>query len=250
MLSLEEMSEKIEEISKTANETMKTMNEWKNKDHPLHSAQNNHNDPDDKTAKRANETDEDYKARIAAQEEEEKKEAKANEDEKEARKARYNAMKLAMDEDDEEKRDAAIKSAMEQKDPTLNTTPNTKESKKGQTEEEKEEHANVASIINDKRTEFITKILSANKIFNASNIDSVEKRLRKASLTKLKQEYKVILPFIGAVKTEEQPAQAPVIPFFASMMTPENVDASQLNASSPDSEFAKLSTKELLEIGN
>ena len=196
MLSLEEMSEKIEEIAKTADSTheqVKSMMEIKTKDHPLRTAQNNHDD-DDHKGKKGDNNDDDHQATHnddddhMGQNDEEKKEARAN---------RYKAVKLAMEMDDEEKRDAAIKSAMEQTDPTTNTTPNAKESKKGQTEEEKEEHANVASIINDKRTEFITKILSANKIFNASNVESVEKRLRKASLTKLKQEYKVIKPFIS-----------------------------------------------------
>ena len=248
MLSLEELGESIEEIKKTANETMKTMNELKTRDHPLHQAQNDdHDDPKNKEGKKAKANDDDDYT--STNNDDDNHKAQNDEEKKEARKARYNAMKIAMAEEDEEKRDAAIKSAMEQTDPTTNTTTNDKEAK-AQTEEEKEEHANVASIINDKRAEFITKILSANKIFNASNVDSVEKRLRKASLSKLKQEYKVIKPFIGAVKTEEQPAQAPVIPYFASMMTPESVDASQLNASSPDSAFANLSTKELLEMAN
>jgi hypothetical protein len=33
-------------------------------------------------------------------------------------------------------------------------------------------------------------------------------------------------------------------------MSPEQVDASQLDANSPDSAFAQISTKELLEMGN
>jgi len=245
MYTFEELAEKVEQISKVADSTHKqvtTMMDIKTKDHPLHQATND-NDKNHE-GKKANETDEDYEARVAQETEDDKKEAQEKE-EKEARKARYNAMKLAMDEEDEEKRDAAIKSAMEQKDPTTNTTPNAKE---GQTEDEKEEHAAVASIIGDKRQEYITKILSANKLFNASNIDSVEKRVRKASLTALKKEYKTILPFIGGVKAEQTPAATqPVIPFFASMMTPEDVDKSQLTASSPDSAFANLSTKELLK---
>lgn len=251
MLSLEEMADKIEELSKTANETLKTMNELKTRDHPLHQAKkgqnDDHDDPQSKEGK-AGMDDDNHDAGYG--EDDDNHKAQTDEEKKEGRANRYKAVKAAMEMDDEEKRDAAIKSAMEQTDPTHNTTPNDKEAK-AQTEDEKEEHANVASIINDKRQEFITKILSANKIFNASNIDSVEKRLRKASLSKLKQEYKVIKPFIGAVKTEEQPTpQTPVIPYFASMMTPENVDAAQLNASSPDAAFANISTKDLLEMAN
>ena len=157
-----------------------------------------------------------------------------------------------MDEHDEEKRDAAMRRAMEH--PTENLTRNDKE-KVGQdnmTDEEKEEHASVASIIGDKRQEIIDKILTANKIFNTSNINEVEKRVKKASLTKLKAEYKTILPFIGATKqTENNSEQSPpVIPYFANIMPPEQVDASQLNASSPDSAFAQISTKELLEMAD
>ena len=248
MLSIEELSEEVEKISKVAQDTNKqvtTMMQIKNKDHPLHEGKANNdddnhegNEDDDKNHEGKSGMDNDDKNHTA-QDEEHKKEARA---------ARYKAMKLAMAEEDEEKRDAAIKSAMEQTDPTTNTTTNEKE---GQTEEEKEEHAAVASIIGDKRAEYIEKILSANRLFNASNIKDVEKRVRKASLTSLKKEYKTILPFIGGAKAEQAPAaEPPVIPFFASMMNPQEVDAASLTASSPDSAFAKLTTKELLEMAN
>ena len=245
MYTFEELAEKVEQISKVAEQT-KSMMEIKTKDHPLHQAQNNHDDPENKEGKSATH-DDDHKEGMDNHDK--NHEAQEEEEKKEARKARYNAMKSAMDENDEEKRDAAMKQAMEQKDPTTNTTPNAKEA---MDEDEKEEHAAVASIIGDKRQEYITKILSANKLFNASNIQEVEKRVRKATLTSLKKEYKTILPFIGGVKAEQQPAAAapPVIPYFASMMTPQDVDASQLTASSPDSAFANLTTKELLEMAN
>ncbi len=246
MLSIEELSAEVEKISKVAQDTHKqvtTMMEIKNKDHPLHEGKANN---DDDKHEGQNDDDKNHEGKSGMDDDEHK--AQNDEKEKEARAARYKAMKLAMAEEDEEKRDAAIKSAMEQKDPTTNTTTNEKE---GQTEEEKEEHAAVASIIGDKRTEYIEKILSANRLFNASNIESVEKRVRKASLTSLKKEYKTILPFIGGAKAEQTPAaEPPVIPYFASMMNPQEIDASQLNASSPDSAFAKLSTKELLEMAN
>ncbi len=249
MYTFEELAEKVEQISKVADSTHKqvtTMMDIQTKDHPLHTAQNNHDDPENKEGKANNDNDNNHKG---THDDDDEHKSQTEEEKKEARKARYNAMKSAMDEHDEEKRDAAMKQAMEQKDPTTNTTTNEKEA---QTEEEKEEHAAVASIIGDKRQEYITKILSANKLFNASNIDSVEKRVKKASLTALKKEYKTILPFIGGAKAEQQPAAAapPVIPYFASMMTPQDVDKSQLSASSPDSAFANLSTKELLEMAN
>ena len=248
MYTFEELAEKVEQISKVADSTHKqvtTMMDIKTKDHPLHQAQNNHDDPENKEGKSG--MDDDNHEGKSGMHDDDQHNSMDEEHEKEARKARYNAMKSAMDEHDEEKRDAAMKQAMEQEDPTTNTTTNEKEA---QTEEEKEEHAAVASIIGDKRQEYITKILSANKLFNASNINSVEKRVRKASLTSLKKEYKTILPFIGGVKAEQAqaPATQPVIPFFASMMTPEDIDKSQLTASSPDAAFANLSTKELLEM--
>ncbi len=248
MYTFEELAEKVEQISKVADSTHKqvsTMMDIKTKDHPLHQAQNNHDDPENKEGKTAMD-DDDHKEGMDNHDKDQHN-SMDEEHEKEARKARYSAMKTAMDEHDEEKRDAAMRQAMEQKDPTTNTTTNQKEA---MDEDEKEEHAAVASIIGDKRQEYITKILSANKLFNASEINSVEKRVRKASLTTLKKEYKTILPFIGGAKAEQQPAAAapPVIPYFASMMTPQDVDASQLTASSPDSAFANLSTKELLEM--
>ena len=246
-LTLEELASKLDSIHKTANAVKADVEEMKERDHPLHQA------------KKANETEEDYKARVAQEEEDEKKEAQEKEDEekKEARHARYNAMKIALAEEDEENRDAAMNKAMNdvehrQKDPSENTTRNDKEKTAQDEEEKKEENAAVASIIGDKREEFINKILSANKVFNASNIKSVEKRVRKASLTKLKAEYNVIKPFIANTQptqtATEQPEQ--IIPYFANIMNPEQVDASQLNASSPDSAFAQISTKELLEMAN
>lgn len=237
-LTLEELASKLDSIHKTANAVKADVDEMhKEREHPLATHK----------AKHADETDEDYKARVAQEDEDEKKEAQDDEEKKEARKARYSDMKKALAEEDEEKRDTAMKRAMEQHDPTHNTIRNDKE--KVATEEEKEEHANVASIIGDKRQEFINKILTANKVFNASNIKDVEKRVRKASLTKLKLEYKTIEPFIAAQQpaTPTEPTQ-PVIPFFANIMNPEEVDASQLNASSPDSAFAQISTKKLLEM--
>jgi hypothetical protein len=248
MLSIEELSEEVEKISKVAQDTHKqvtTMMEIKNKDHPLHEGKANN---DDDNHEGQNDDDKNHEGKSGNDDDDKNHTAQDEEHKKEARAARYKAMKLAMEMDDEEKRDAAIKSAMEQTDPTHNTTTNEKE---GQTEEEKEEHAAVASIIGDKRAEYIEKILSANRLFNASNIDSVEKRVRKASLTSLKKEYKTILPFIGGAKAAQSPAaEPPVIPYFASMMTPQEIDAKSLTASSPDSAFAKLTTKELLEMAN
>lgn len=236
-LTLEELASKLDAIHKTANIVKADVDEIKERDHPMH------------MSKRANENEEDYKARVAQEMEDKKKEAEEKEEMKEARKARYSAVKAAMGEHDEEKRDAALRAAMAQTDPTENTIRNDKERTAEEEEKEKENNAAVASIIGDKRQEFINKILTANKVFNASNIKEVEKRVMKASLSKLKTEYKTIEPFI-AQQVQAKPAEQspPVIPYFASMMTPEDVDIKQLNANSPDSAFAQISTKELLEM--
>ncbi len=218
-LSLEALATKLDEVHKTANAVKVAMDE----EH-----KNNHEGQTD---------EEKEKEAKKAQEEKEK------EENKEARKARYNAMKKAMDEPDEEKRDAAIKAAMDEH--------KHEEVKDAQDDEEKKENeANVASIIGDKKTEFIEKILTANRIFNPNNIKVIETRVKKANLTALKKEWAVIQPFLASMpKPESKPEpQENFIPYFASIQQPEDIDKAQLNANSPDSAFAQLSTKELLEM--
>jgi len=220
-LSLEQLATKLDEVHKTANAVKSAMDE----EH-----KNNHEGQTD---------EEKEKEAKKAQEEEQK------EENKEARKARYNAMKKAMEEPDEEKRDAAIKAAMDEHEH--------EEVKDAQDDEEKKENeANVASIINDKKSEFIDKILTANKIFNPTKIKDIESRVKKANLTALKKEWSVIQPFLAAMpKAEPKPEpQENFIPYFASIGTPEDIDKAQLNANSPDSAFAQLSTKELLEMAS
>jgi hypothetical protein len=215
-LSLEELASKVDKTLKIAS-TLKAQND---EDKEKHEAQ-----------------DEEKEEEKKAQEEEKE------EEKKEARKARYNSMKKAMEEDDEKKRDAAILKAMDEN--------KHEELKEAQEEEEKkEEKANVASIIHDKKSEFISKILTANKIFNPSKIKQIESRVKKANLSALKKEWSVIEPFLAAMPTPAEKPQQPeqFIPYFASMAQPEDIDAAQLNANSPDSAFAQLSTKELLEM--
>lgn len=217
-LSLEQLATKLDEVHKTANLVKTAMDE----DKKNHEGQTE--EEKEKEAKKA--------------QEEEKKE-----ENKEARKARYNAMKKAMEEPDEEKRDAAIKAAMDEN--------KHEEVKDAQDDDEKKENeANVASIINDKRTEFIEKILTANKIFNPTKIKEIESRVKDANLTALKKEWAVIEPFLASMpKAEAKPEpQENFIPYFASISQPEDIDKAQLNANSPDSAFAQLSTKELLEM--
>lgn len=167
-----------------------------------------------------------------------------NEDkEKEAAKlaksaAKLAALKAAMDEEDEEKRDAAIRKAMDMEDEK-------KDAKKA-TDEDVEKEAQIAAILNDKKTDYINKILTANKIFNPQGIKAVEERIKVASITDLQKEWTILAPaFEGA--TAPVKSQEKIIPFFANIQAGQ-IDKDQLDASSPESSFAKLSSKELLEM--
>lgn len=234
-LSLEQLASKLESTLKIASTLKADMDEMKK----------NHE---------GNEEDKKEEAKHAQEKmEEEKKEARAN---------RYKALKEAMGEHDEMKRDSAIKAAMDEhdhkekdaqsKDPTENVTNSEKPhiEKEGQTEEEKEEHAAVASILKDKKADYISKILTANKIFNPSEVKTIEKRLKKANISELEKEWSHVKPFVGSMPNAPKEQSPDFIPFFASMGNAEEIDAAQLNANSPDSAFAKLSTKELLEMAN
>jgi len=194
-------------------------------------------------------------------EEEHAQEEKMEEEKKEARANRYKALKAAMNEHDEEKRDAAMKAVMDEHDHMEKDAQTSREEnllhqdkphseKEGQTEEEKEEHAAVASILKEKKADYISKILTANKIFNSSESKAVEKRLKKANISELEKEWSHVKPFVANMPNQPQEKSQDFIPFFASMGTAEEIDAAQLNANSPDSAFAKLSTKELLEMAN
>jgi len=74
----------------------------------------------------------------------------------------------------------------------------------------------------------------------------VEARLKTASISQIEFEYNIIKPFIGSQTNTVPIPQEKIIPFFANM-TPADIDANQLSASSPDSEFNKMTTKELME---
>jgi len=190
------------------------------------------------------------------QEEDEKKkmEAKKAEDEKkekdkmEAKKAKYDAaIKSAMDEKDHDKKMAAIKAAMDEYDDKHEAFGKPGEHKA--TDEEKEKEAQIASIINDKKTSLIKQILSANRIGNPNGLKEVEARLKTASITDIQKEFDTIMPFIANTTNQNIPqTQEKFIPYFGST-TPADIDNSQLNANSPDSDFNKLTTKELMELG-
>jgi len=232
-LSLEQLASKLDATLKIAGTLKADMDEMK-KNHEGQTEEEK-----DKEAKHAQEE----------KMEEEKKEARGN---------RYKALKAAMDEPDEEKRDAAIKAAMDEHDHkekeamdnNLLHQDKSHIEKEGQTEEEKEEHAAVASILKEKKADYISKILTANKIFNPSEVKEIQKRLKKANISELEKEWSHVKPFVANMPNQPQEKSEPFIPFFASMGNAEEIDAAQLNANSPDSAFAKLSTKELLEMAN
>jgi len=190
------------------------------------------------------ETDEKEKDAAAKKAQDEKEEN----DKKEAKRAASyrSALKKAMDEDDDKKMESAVKKAMEDHCPNKKEAMDDDHPKDhtAMDEEDKEHKAHVASIIEDKKQDYIKKILTANTIFNPTNLKAIEARLKKASITKVKEEWSVLAPaFEGAV--EQRPPQQKFVPFYANAG---QTDADQLNASSPDSEFAKLSTKEITEM--
>lgn len=216
--SLESLFEKVDSISKGMSILQANVEEMKDKD-PMKGM-----------------TEEEKKEAKQAMEEDEKKEVAK----KAKRASKLAAIRKAMEEDDDEKKEAAIKKAMDDYDDEKNgMTEHPKDEKK---DPAKQDH--IASIIEDKRREIVNKILIANKILNPTNITLVEKRLYKANLTEVDQEWKTIEPFVGSV-TVTPPVQEKVVPFFANY-TPSNIDDNQLNANSPDSEFSKISTKDLL----
>ena len=114
-------------------------------------------------------------------------------------------------------------------------------------DEDKEKEAQIASIINDKKSSMINQILTASRMINPAGLQEVEDRLKIASITDIQKEFNIITPFIGTIKPTNSTPQEKIIPFYANI-TPQTIDNSQLTASSPDSEFSKFTTKELLEM--
>ncbi len=197
-------------------------------------------------------------ARIAAQDEtkEEEKEAKKAEEEKkeeekmEAKKAKYNsAIKAANEETDHEKKVAMIKSANEEMEDKKHEAFGKPDEKKHEAEEEekKENEAQIASIVNDKKLSLINQIKSANRIMNPTGLKEVEDRLKTASITEIEKEFNIVKPFIAGIETTHTVQPEKFIPFYANM-TPQEVDTNQLSANSEASEFNKLTTRELLEM--
>ncbi len=238
-LTLEEMAKKIDDLTKVAT-NIKTAQDEKNEK--------------EKEAKHAQDTEK----------EEERKEAR-----KASRGRRDAAIRLAMEEKDDEKKDAAIKraqdeydkehKAMDEKDEKHDAMDDEHEPKDHDaqmTDDEKKEHeAQIASIVGDKKWEIDNKILAAAKVMNPTGVEALAKELKKNKFTASKKMLDDMTKiygeeFIGSVQNIPSVKQETPAPYFmASAMNPQDVDANQLNANSPDSEFAKLSTEELLKMG-
>lgn len=185
--------------------------------------------------------DKDHKNMEAKKAEDEKKE----EEKMEAKKAKYSAsMKIAMEEENHEKKMAMVKAAEEE------YNDNKKHEAFGKPDDEKtaqdkEDKEHIAAIIEADKQIYIDKILTAATVTNPANVKAIEQIVKSASITKLKEMAMMTPSFEGSVQTTIS-QQEKIIPFFANI-TPADVDANQLTASSPDSDFTKLSTKELLE---
>lgn len=194
----------------------------------------------------------------ANEEEKNKKEleAKKAQDEKdeekkmEAKKAKYDAaIKLAMDEDDHEKKDAAIKKAQEEYDHDKDKKeafgkPDDNDKREGMTEDEKE---HVASIVEKDRQTMIKQILTAATIATPEKFTEIEALVKDASISDLKKLQLLTPTFKASVPTVQTTEK--VIPFFANIQSNQNIDSKMLTAASPDSAFNTMTTKELLEMG-
>ena len=237
-LTLEEMAGKIDNLTKLAT-NLKTAQDEKEKT--------------DKEAKNAQDEEK----------EEERKEAR-----KASRGRRDAAIKRAMEETDDEKKDAGIRKAQDEYDKEHKAM--NKEDEKhmatdddddkpkhdAMTEDEKKEHdAQIASIVGDKKSEIDAKILAAAKMMNPTGVEALTIELRKNKFTASKKMLDDIskiygTEWIGSIQnTPSIKTETPAPYFMAAAMNPQDVDKNQLNANSPDSEFAKLSTEELLKMG-
>lgn len=182
---------------------------------------------------------------------------KANDEKEEMKKeakrgALEAAIKKANEETDSDKKEAGIRKAMSDYDEN-----HEKQGKKGMDEKEEKEHkeamVQVASVIVDKKIDIDNKILQASAMTNPQGLAALKAELEKGTFTASKQIFDTMEKTFGKhifqanvipVQTITQPP-----PFFmaGAINTPAEVDASQLNASSSLQEFAKLSTKDLMD---
>lgn len=187
-------------------------------------------------------------------------EEKEENDKKEAKKAKRAsleaAIRKAMEEPEDEKKDAAIKKAMHDYDEehkgmeNNHDKPDQHEAFGPRSDKDNEHTAAVHDIIDEKKADLIKNIMTANIILNPTKLKEVEARVRQASISELKQEWGMVEGYVASIQQQPsapQPTEK-VIPFFANYQDPTaaQIDSKQLNASSPDSAFASLSTKELM----
>lgn len=191
-----------------------------------------------------NHTDKEKEAAIKKamdEKEHEKKEAK--------RAALEAAIKKAMEEPIDEKKEAAIKKAMsdyghEDKDK--------KEAMDNNHDKDKMNNEHVAAIIADKKIDIDNKILQAAAMSNPAGLTALKLELHNGSFTASKKMYETMEKMFGKAIFQANIVPTPAVtqapPFFmAGAISPDAMDSSQLNASSNVMDFAKLSTKELLE---
>ena len=160
-------------------------------------------------------------------EKDEKQEAKKASDDKEdkdkmaKRATRDAAIKTAMDEKDEDKKDAAIKKATDE----YGDQPHKNDTMEKASTEDKEEKEHIASLIKDKKSQLITNILTASKSLNPKGLKAVESRMKKASLDNLEFEWNIINSIRPAVTIESQPTM--VIPPFSAIPFEASTSGSQ-----------------------
>jgi len=171
--------------------------------------------------------------------EEEKKEAK--------RAALEAAIKKANEEEDPEKKDAAIKQAMS----NYGNDEEHKDKKDANMHDKDENKEHVAAIILDKKIDIDNKILQAAAVSNPTGLAALTAELEKGTFTASKKMYDNMEKMFGKgifkAKVPNPTMTQPPPFFMAGAYNPVEIDANQLNASSPVMDFAKLSTKELLE---
>lgn len=180
---------------------------------------------------------------------------KMEDEKKEAKKAAYNAsIKIAMDEKDHDKKMAMVKKAEDEyNDKKHEAFGEPKDKKEGMDKEDKEHKAHVASMITKDKNSMIKQILTANSIVNPQNVKAIEARLKQASIMDVQKEFDIIKPFVasGVESTVPyQPTQEKIIPFYANVMSPANIDDSMLTANSEDSEFINLTEADFQKLEN
>ena len=191
-----------------------------------------------------------------------KKAETEKEDKMKARRAkRDDEMKEAMTEEDDDKRDAKMKRAMDDYDKDHKAMGDNKDhndNHKGKShkaekdEDEKERDAATDDMIKKDKEKNANKILMATKIINPSLLAATHSRLKSASASEIRKEWKLLEPFVGSITLpttitapDPVPVQQVPPPFMPSYA--QDTDNEVFTASTPDSAFTKFTTQELLD---